>query len=85
MERERGSGCQDVVDTNGAGDAFLVGLLAARLDGRSLEDGLRWAAAAGAIAVRSAELVAPELTRRAVQALAPHCEVSPVRSSDQPT
>ena len=68
----------DVVDTNGSGDAFLVGLLAARLDGRSLEDGLRWAAAAGAIVVQSAELVSPELNRHAVLALAPRCEVSPI-------
>ncbi|MET0864307.1 MAG: carbohydrate kinase family protein [Nakamurella sp.] len=67
----------DVVDTNGAGDAFLVGLLAARLDGRSVPDGLRWAAAAGAIAVQSTDLVSPRLSRRAVRALAPQCEVSP--------
>lgn len=40
----------DVVDTTGAGDAFC-GALAARLaDGDELDDAVRWAAAAGALA-----------------------------------
>jgi sugar/nucleoside kinase (ribokinase family) len=60
----------EVADTNGAGDAFVVGLLASRLAGLALEEGLRWASAAGAICVQSMELVAPEMTRSAVQTLA---------------
>ncbi|MFF7294170.1 sugar kinase [Microbacterium sp. NPDC008134] len=40
----------DVVDTVGAGDAFVAGYLSAWLDGRGLEDTLRRANACGAIA-----------------------------------
>ena len=50
-----------VVDTNGAGDAFAAGMLLGRLDGRPLAQCLRLGAAAGALAVQSAELVSPEL------------------------
>lgn len=64
-----------VADTNGAGDAFVVGLLAARADGRPFPECLRWASAAGAICVQSIELVAPEMTTSAVQVLAQTCEV----------
>ena len=51
---DRGAGrCPwpDVVDTNGAGDAFLAGLLSGVLDGLPVEDALARASAAGAIAV----------------------------------
>ncbi|MEO5940223.1 MAG: sugar kinase [Candidatus Limnocylindrales bacterium] len=40
-----------IVDPIGAGDAFTAGLLAAVLEGRSLDEALRWANACGAAAV----------------------------------
>lgn len=43
----------DPVDTTGAGDAFAAGFLAAVLDGRSQEDALSVANAAGALAATS--------------------------------
>jgi sugar/nucleoside kinase (ribokinase family) len=46
----------EVVDTNGAGDAFFSGFLAARLRGAGLAGCLREGARAGAAAVRSREL-----------------------------
>lgn len=46
----------EVVDTNGAGDAFFAGFLAAHLRGESLESCLRQGARAGAAAVQSREL-----------------------------
>ena len=39
------------VDTVAAGDAFNAGLAVALAEGRGLPDAVRWAAAAGAIAV----------------------------------
>ena len=51
------------VDSNGAGDAFIAGLLAARLDGRPLEESLRWASATGALCVQSIDLVSPAVNR----------------------
>ncbi|WP_372592942.1 carbohydrate kinase family protein [Actinotalea sp.] len=48
-----------LVDTNGAGDAFFAGLLAATLNGRPTAEALAEAAATGALAVASAELGAP--------------------------
>lgn len=59
-----------VVDTNGAGDAFVAALLSAQLGGLPLADSLRRAAAAGAICVQSTELAAPALSPGAVAALA---------------
>jgi sugar/nucleoside kinase (ribokinase family) len=64
---------ETVIDTNGAGDAFVAGLLAARIGGAPLAESLRWASAAGALAVQSVELVAPELSRAAVEFLARSC------------
>jgi len=58
----------DVVDTNGAGDAFLAGLLASQ--GIGTAERLAWASAAGAMAVTTSELGAPHATRAAVAALA---------------
>jgi len=58
------------VDTNGAGDAFVAGLLAAKLDGRPLAESLRWASANGALCVQSIELVSPAVGRESVSALA---------------
>lgn len=60
----------EVVDTNGAGDAFLAGLLAATLDGRPTAEALAWASAAGALAVGTESLGAPHATRESARALA---------------
>jgi len=49
-----------VVDTNGAGDAFVAGALLGHLQGRPLAECLRLGAAAGALAVQSGGLVATE-------------------------
>lgn len=62
-----------VVDTNGAGDAFVAGLLAARLDGRPLAECLSWASATGALCVQSVELVSPRISRETVRDLAKRC------------
>lgn len=42
----------DVVDTTGAGDAFCGALAVALGEGRQITDAIRWASAAGAVAVR---------------------------------
>lgn len=47
-----------VLDTNGAGDAFASGLLLGHLEGRGLAEAMRLGAAAGALAVASPGLVA---------------------------
>jgi sugar/nucleoside kinase (ribokinase family) len=66
------------VDSNGAGDAFVAALLAARLDRRPLEECLRWASAAGALAVQSTDLVSPRISRRSVQDLAQEAAASAI-------
>lgn len=55
-----------VVDTNGAGDAFAAGMLLGHLEGRPLEQCLRLGAAAGALAVASTDLVSPDLDAAAL-------------------
>lgn len=60
----------EVVDTNGAGDAFLTGLLAAHLAGLGTGPALAQASAAGALAVGTEALGAPHATPTAVTALA---------------
>jgi acarbose 7IV-phosphotransferase len=60
----------DVVDTNGAGDAFVAGMLLGHLEGRPLGHCLRLGAAAGAMAVASADLVSPGMSADAIRALA---------------
>lgn len=52
-----------VVDTTGAGDAFTAALAVALAEGRSTDDAVRFAAAAGAHAVSIAEVI-PALARR---------------------
>ena len=65
-----------VVDSNGAGDAFLAGLLAATLRGLGTAQALAWAGAAGAIAVGTSELAAPGASAASVAALARSVRVS---------
>ena len=59
-----------VVDTNGAGDAFVAGALLGHLVGRPLAECLRLGAAAGALAVQSAGLVATEAGLRTLREIA---------------
>jgi len=56
----------EVVDTNGAGDAFLAGLLSGVLDGLPVERALARASAAGALAVTTRDLGAPSATPAAL-------------------
>ena len=51
-----------VVDTNGAGDAFLAGTLVGELRGLPIEQSLRIGARVAALSVSSTELASPELT-----------------------
>ncbi|WP_421741118.1 carbohydrate kinase family protein [Cellulomonas sp.] len=60
----------DVVDTNGAGDAFLAGLLSGVLAGLPVEGALARASAAGAIAVTTRALGAPTATVTTLDSLA---------------
>ena len=53
-----------VVDTTGAGDAFVAALTMALLEGRDPEDALRFACTAGALSVTRAG-AQPSLPRRA--------------------
>ncbi|MDM7853743.1 carbohydrate kinase family protein [Cellulomonas alba] len=64
-----------VVDTNGAGDAFLAGLLAATLAGAPTPVALAQASAAGALAVGTEELGAPHASTAAVAGLARRVDV----------
>ncbi|MCB2175559.1 MAG: carbohydrate kinase family protein [Actinomycetales bacterium] len=75
--RTVGSPAVDVVDTNGAGDAFGAGLLAAHLAGLGTAEALAAASACGALAVGTAGLGAPHATWDQVRALAAQVEVSP--------
>lgn len=59
-----------VLDTNGAGDAFVAGTMLGRLEGRPLAQCLRLGAAAGALTVASVDLVPADLAPAAVRALA---------------
>ncbi|MUV89720.1 carbohydrate kinase family protein [Halapricum sp. CBA1109] len=52
----------EVVDTNGAGDAFFAGYLYGYRQGESVETCLRLGAIAGGLAVESRELAHPELS-----------------------
>ena len=57
----------DVVDTTGAGDAFSAGLTLALAEGRSPEDALRFANAAGAVAVTRLGTLSAMPTRAEVE------------------
>ena len=57
---------EQVVDTNGAGDAFVAGLLAGYLAGAPFSDCLRQASAAGSLAVESPDLSPADLSPAAV-------------------
>ena len=57
-----------VVDTNGAGDAFFAGVLFGELEGVPLERALRYGAVAAAMAVTSTELASEELDAEELQA-----------------
>jgi sugar/nucleoside kinase (ribokinase family) len=59
----------EVVDTNGAGDAFLAGLLSGVLDGLGTARALARASACGALAVADPRLGAPGATTASADAL----------------
>lgn len=59
-----------VVDTNGAGDAFLAGLLHAHLAGAGTLEALALASAVGALAVGTRALGAPHATQAAAEQIA---------------
>jgi sugar/nucleoside kinase (ribokinase family) len=58
----------EIVDANGAGDAFAAGLLLGLALDRSIAEALAIAARAGALSLGSRDLSGPELTRAAVTA-----------------
>ncbi|MEZ0449377.1 carbohydrate kinase family protein [Cellulomonas sp. ICMP 17802] len=60
----------EAVDTNGAGDAFLAGLISGVLDGLAVECALARASATGALAVTTRDLGAPTATVDSVDELA---------------
>lgn len=61
----------EVVDTNGAGDAFFAGFLAAHLGGAALTECLRQASRAGAAAVQTRDLTAATLSPALLRADTP--------------
>ena len=52
----------EIVDTNGAGDAFAAGLLVGELMGYSLDESLGMATRTAALAIGSRDLASPDLT-----------------------
>jgi len=70
-----GTAPASVVDTNGAGDAFLAGLLTGVLDGLPVTAALARAAAVGALAVGTRALGAPHATLGEVDRLAAQVDV----------
>ena len=63
---EVGAEAADVVDTNGAGDAFAAGLMVSSFLGVPLREALAVAARSAAISVGSGELAAPDLSLEGV-------------------
>jgi sugar/nucleoside kinase (ribokinase family) len=55
-----------VVDTNGAGDAFMAGVVYGEILGLSIERSLRVGARVAALCVASRELASPDLSPAAV-------------------
>ena len=51
--RPRAARAVEAVDTTGAGDSFDAGFIAARLDGRSVDDALAFAVACGSLSTRA--------------------------------
>jgi acarbose 7IV-phosphotransferase len=58
----------EVIDANGAGDAFFAGALFGTLDGAPLERALRFGTVAAALAVSSLDLASSELSAERVRA-----------------
>ena len=58
----------DPVDTTGAGDSFDAGFIAARLDGRPVDDALAYAVACGSLSTRAAGGTDGQATRDEVEA-----------------
>jgi acarbose 7IV-phosphotransferase len=58
----------DVVDSNGAGDAFFAGVLFGVLEGVPLATALRYGSVAGALAVTSSELASTDLSAERLRA-----------------
>ena len=59
----------EAVDTTGAGDSFNAGFLHAWLDGRPIEECLRWGAACGSLSTRGVGGSARQADAREVEAL----------------
>ena len=58
----------DPVDTTGAGDSFDAGFIAARLDGRAVDDALAYAVACGSLSTRAAGGTDGQATREDLEA-----------------
>lgn len=58
----------EIVDANGAGDAFFAGVLFGLLSGVALERALRFGSVAGGLAVTSPDLASAELTPERLRA-----------------
>lgn len=58
----------EIVDANGAGDAFFAGVLFGMLTGAGLERALRFGAVAGGLAVTSLDLASADLTPERLRA-----------------
>ncbi|WP_135662459.1 carbohydrate kinase family protein [Halorhabdus rudnickae] len=59
----------DAIDTTGAGDAFTAGAITALLEGKSLDEAIRFANAVGALTTTETGAMAPLPTREAVEGL----------------
>jgi ribokinase len=57
-----------VVDTTGAGDSFVAGVIKSYLDGRPFEDCIRYGSAVGALNIAHVGATHPSVTAEAVDA-----------------